>query len=594
MMTSRQNNQANLNSFQRMTEPAWQSHDAVAPIHALTGLRFLAAAAVFIYHVDGYLTVASHRFPLGATAVSFFFVLSGYILTYVYYDRLREQPMWGSDTRRFLVTRWARLWPLHLTCLVLALVLAPFSGFAVDWNARNSVPSFVANLLMIQSWIPVHRWFLDFNSVSWSISTEMFFYLTFPFLLAARRRFPWVIAGTLALALAVHAVWQTATSLPAWFSVLNLIVANPLTQLYQFALGMGMCLLRFRFARRTETHPAPPRRRRAFVLDTLFETLAIVLLPLTWWLVARDPAWLADQLAFTGLRLNVWLEMSALVPAFAILIYVFGVCRGFWSCVLGSRLAVWLGDISFAFYMVHQLVIVALLPTPMNNFMWVTVSFLLALFSSALLFRVVEMPMKSALLAAWDGRYEKVPRHVLSGWRSMFFSPFGLIQLAVFSGLVTVAIMNPPREPDAGVRHILARNQLPGEVRFEHEATLVGLNCQLVGDVISLQMVWRKFRSQQRNRFLHVCDEEGVILRQPPAPFHQLRAAPAFQYVSDVVILPREAWHDGAWLAIGFWNAESQAARVIADSATPSDYRFRAVDLEPFRKELARREARDP
>ena len=95
-------------------------------LDALTGLRFLAAAAVVVFHarvdVPGQMGIPpdfAADVPLASAAVAFFFVLSGFILAYVY-PRLESPAACG----RFLLARFARLWPAHLVGLALCLAVS--------------------------------------------------------------------------------------------------------------------------------------------------------------------------------------------------------------------------------------------------------------------------------------------------------------------------------------------------------------------------------------------------------------------------------------------------------------------------------------
>jgi len=83
-------------------------------LDALTGLRAIAALAVFAHHFMGIMDCRVISGPIGGIAVSFFFVLSGFILVYVYKDRLRK-----ASISKFYFTRFARIWPLHAVCLLL-------------------------------------------------------------------------------------------------------------------------------------------------------------------------------------------------------------------------------------------------------------------------------------------------------------------------------------------------------------------------------------------------------------------------------------------------------------------------------------------
>ena len=89
---------------------------ATNKLDALTGLRALAALAVFAQHFMRIMEIKVNLGPIGGIAVSFFFVLSGFILVYVYKGRLTS-----STTPKFYFTRFARIWPLHIACLLLMM-----------------------------------------------------------------------------------------------------------------------------------------------------------------------------------------------------------------------------------------------------------------------------------------------------------------------------------------------------------------------------------------------------------------------------------------------------------------------------------------
>ena len=84
-------------------------------LDALTGLRFLAAAAVFVSHTKGWFAIENfHPGPIGSAAVGFFFVLSGFILSHVYRGASE-----ATSAGRFYLARFARIWPMHIACLAL-------------------------------------------------------------------------------------------------------------------------------------------------------------------------------------------------------------------------------------------------------------------------------------------------------------------------------------------------------------------------------------------------------------------------------------------------------------------------------------------
>ena len=88
-----------------------------AKLRVLTSLRFFAAVLVFVQHV----VPLTSRFSLGGAGVAFFFILSGFILTYVYGNELGGTRANGSVTR-FYIARIARIYPIYIVGFVLSLL----------------------------------------------------------------------------------------------------------------------------------------------------------------------------------------------------------------------------------------------------------------------------------------------------------------------------------------------------------------------------------------------------------------------------------------------------------------------------------------
>src|SRR5262249_40103508 len=108
-----------------------------------------------------------------AQGVCFFFVLSGFILTYVY-PRF-ERP---AEIGTFLWARLARLWPVHVAAMGFGLLLLPWHFWSQILACKGKV--LLAHLFLVQAWIPKCEYYFGINPVSWSISAEWLFYLCFP------------------------------------------------------------------------------------------------------------------------------------------------------------------------------------------------------------------------------------------------------------------------------------------------------------------------------------------------------------------------------------------------------------------------------
>ncbi len=148
---------------------------------ALTGIRSLLALIIMLFHfTPSGLTWAAHpRFTLyplidiGYVFVSFFFVISGFILYYNYAERAG-----GVNPLDFWVARASRLYPIYLLTMLVSIPM-----LAVEWHARSHsqfVVGVITTPLLIQGFFP--RLATFWNTVSWTLSCEVALYLLFPWL----------------------------------------------------------------------------------------------------------------------------------------------------------------------------------------------------------------------------------------------------------------------------------------------------------------------------------------------------------------------------------------------------------------------------
>ena len=167
-------------------------------IVSLTSLRGVAALLVVFFQLRGSVEGAFNPddFTLfisrGYLWVDFFFILSGFIMCYIYGSKF-SQGRGHRQTLEFYITRFARIYPLHFAVLLafvgiefgqlLTVQLLDVGGVSV-FSEGTSPASLITNLLLIHS-LGVHDT-LTWNSPSWSISTEAAVYVVFPFLIATR------------------------------------------------------------------------------------------------------------------------------------------------------------------------------------------------------------------------------------------------------------------------------------------------------------------------------------------------------------------------------------------------------------------------
>jgi peptidoglycan/LPS O-acetylase OafA/YrhL len=310
-------------------------------IKALAGARGFPPLMVVMFHFSEGHHYSGWR-PLDFLAtrgylwVEFFFVLSGFILTYAYWPRLGEllkRPGYGA----FLRARLIRLYPLHLFMLLWIVMLvvvlrglAAQGGYLSIFDARYhqdiSVRGFITSLLLVQAWntMPTLTW----NGVSWFVSVEFALCLLFPALLwlaqgrpsaepKAWRGFALIgcgLAGLLAL------LFTSAHGLDITFH------NGVLRGLSDFTVGVGLAVL---FGR------VQPRDRLPAWVHSALQVMLLVLLGY----VIMHTGW-----SHTRMDIFTVLPLMALVFALAF-------DRGVIARLLGMRLPQLLGEWSYAIYL---------------------------------------------------------------------------------------------------------------------------------------------------------------------------------------------------------------------------------------------------
>jgi peptidoglycan/LPS O-acetylase OafA/YrhL len=154
-------------------------HPAIIP--PLTGLRFVAAFYVLLYHygfVLPYPPVLALVLRHGSAGVDLFYVLSGFVLTYTYAETFRTNL---DGYRAFLQARLARIAPMNAVALLLVtpLTLAILPRLGIHLSTATLVLSWLANLTLTEAWVP-NAAMAIWDAPAGSVSAELLFYLAFP------------------------------------------------------------------------------------------------------------------------------------------------------------------------------------------------------------------------------------------------------------------------------------------------------------------------------------------------------------------------------------------------------------------------------
>ncbi len=362
--------------------------DARPRLPALTSLRFFAAFHVVIFHFQAMQIFIGPAWfqklsSIGYVGVSFFFVLSGFILVYTYAGR----PM---ILKNFWRARFARIYPAYAFSL---LVTAPFFFYAA---LTMSIPFFVwakahlklasaLVLSLLQAWVPPAA--LTWNAVAWSLSVEAFFYVLFPFLLlvivrrsqqqllliaAASWLTSLVFSGSYVVLNPDHLSVVNADVLGAFW--LNALKFNPLARLPEFLLGMACGFLFLR-----------SRRESKLALPLVLSGIAALLVVVYFSAVIPYPI----------------LHTALLAPAFAAIVYGFAL-RPNWGAILENRWIVLCGDASYSLYLLHSMIVGMYFHSTTGQLryqspMGILVFVLIAVSISALVYRFIEEPARRKL-----------------------------------------------------------------------------------------------------------------------------------------------------------------------------------------------------
>jgi peptidoglycan/LPS O-acetylase OafA/YrhL len=287
----------------------------VRRLNALTSLRFFAAAIVLLYHCGRH---ALWFMPLeirglmesGYDAVSFFFVLSGFVLAYSYY--IPGSLGVRGGVRAFWKSRFARIYPIYVVASLIALPMYLWGLKTGTVQIRDARIALMAVPLLMQSWFLSKTISGAINLPAWSLSVEAFFYCAFPLLLRMTIRVGPIVTTALAY-----------VGLFCSESLLRHAPYFPLYHLFTFIIGIG-CGVWF---------------RRVSLRNMQFSFYCAAL----------------SLLGFLGFRdviPGAFVGRPVIVPIFGILMITAASCAGTLK-FLEHRFLVLLGDASYSLYILH-------------------------------------------------------------------------------------------------------------------------------------------------------------------------------------------------------------------------------------------------
>lgn len=296
-------------------------------LKSLQSLRGIFAFLIFVCHNRGFIKSIPDGF--GHLGVTFFFILSAFVLCSGYYERIVTNQF---SYRTFVFKRFWKVYPLHIFCFVFWCV------FLGDYRHILSIPS-VCNVLLIQSWVSNYGHWFSCNGVSWYLSTWLFCIVVFPVVVKVvnlnLQRIPVLICILVVLYLICIVITPEN-------GTYGLFYIHPIFRLLDFVFGIWLWNL----------YKTSPLRSDLFYINTTKATiLQISIVVLYAFLIyVNNLGIINEKISWTSLW---WIPSCLLIYTFACLDKVDTIINK----ILRSKMLIWFAEVNFTFFMTHQMII---------------------------------------------------------------------------------------------------------------------------------------------------------------------------------------------------------------------------------------------
>lgn len=292
-------------------------------IRTLQSLRFVFIMLVVLSHYIG----PSFDFG-GECGVSFFFILSGFVLSIAYSEKISKELF---NTKIFFHKQLIKIYPLHIITFIIMFVL----DIRLD-KYCNPVAA-IANLLLLQSWVPADSFYFVANSPSWFLCDILFFYLVFSslnkYILCANNR------KLFSISIVVLFLYICLMVVLPSYLVNPILYANPLTRLLDFVIGIILYKL---YISDKGIALKEKLNTKSTLAVSIMELSLIFLVVITAIIYPHLPPRVRTVSIF-------WLS----IPLFIFFFALTDKHGGIISKILQLKIMLWLGNISFCIYIIH-------------------------------------------------------------------------------------------------------------------------------------------------------------------------------------------------------------------------------------------------
>ncbi len=305
----------------------------------LQTLRFFAFMLIFLWHGDVWCNRFFPRGNGGAMAVSFFFILSGFVVGYSCYGK--KIKVSAGEMGKYMKKKILKLYPLYLLTTLFAAVFSELPACLLRGDFKGMLTpgtQLLKNLFLVQSWFPANKGYFSYNSLGWFLSSLMFLYLiNIPLMALLNKYRPnmWklvISAFGLYAVIVLYSYGVRNTNMEFWAYIM------PLSRIWEYLIGivLGYGIVCMKMNNDSDN------KNRVHIIATFLEIACFGI-----WVGVLYTKPVPDWTS----RVVWWIIPNV------ILIVVYSLGMGLFTRAFQNKVLVFLGNISFELYLIHQLVI---------------------------------------------------------------------------------------------------------------------------------------------------------------------------------------------------------------------------------------------
>ena len=303
-------------------------------IYPLYTFRFILFIFIFVHHCYGNVQIPILRQP--ALAVSGFFILSGFLNSYIYLNKVKLK-----DTISFTIKRIKKMWLLHIVILIITIGVSGVFNITTSKEMIIFIKKLICNALLLQSWVNDKSYYFSFNGATWFLSTYLFLSLiTVPILCLLKkannkkhRNLLLILISLILFIISLLIVYLLKKENYESGFYEYWIYIFPPARIIEYTIGMIFGIIY-------------KNNKVSFKYDKMvFSIIELLSIAFLIWIINSH---ISHKYIFLDDRLNTWI-----IPVIITLL-VFSYQKGIFSKLFSAKITVYLGKISMYMFIIHQ------------------------------------------------------------------------------------------------------------------------------------------------------------------------------------------------------------------------------------------------